>query len=155
MKPFNLEEALTGKSVLLRNGDEAYIRHFEPELMVIEESRVVGYSEGGLLLSWSPEGRYNPELRELHHWDIVGMYPEIRLINGFEVPAPETEELKYDTRYYIASLEARHFYNCATWDDHDMDKLWLERGLVFLCAKDAVANTKAMLGIDPNTGEEE
>lgn len=155
MKPFNLDEALTGKPVILRNGDEAYIRHHETELRVTAESRVVGYSEGGLLLSWCPEGRYNLELQELHHWDIVGMYPETRVINGFEVPAPETEELEYSTSYYIASSEARRFYSCETWNDHDMDKLWLERGLVFLNKEDAVANTKAMMGIDPNTGEEE
>ena len=153
MKPFNLQEALTGKPVILRNGDEAYIKHFESELMVTAESRVVGYSEGGLLLSWCPEGRYNPELQELHHWDIVGMYPETKVINGFEVSAPETEELECGTRYYVASREGRLFHFCAIWDDHDMDKLWLGRGLVFLNKEDAIANAKAILGIDPNSGD--
>ena len=63
MKPFNLEEALTGKPVILRNGDEAFVRHFESELIVAAETKVVGYSEGGLLLSWCPEGHYNPDKR--------------------------------------------------------------------------------------------
>ena len=154
MKPFNLEEALSGKPVLLRNGDKAHVRYLESELMVTTDAKVVGYSDSGLLLSWCPDGYYNPITREPYHRDIVGMYPETRLINGFEVPTPETEELEYGTRYYLASPVVKHFHSRETWDDHDVDKLWLERGLVFLCAKDADTNTKAMLGIDPHEGDE-
>lgn len=153
MKPFSLEEALAGKPVLLRNGDEAYIRHFESELKVTAEARVVGYSEGGLLLSWCPEGLYNHELREPHHWDIVGMYPETRVINGYEVPAPEAGPLEEGCTYVLAMPHAESLHMVRIWEHINIERLWLSRGLIFLRREDAIANAKAMLGIDPNTGD--
>lgn len=73
-----------------------------------------------------------------------------RTINGFEVPAPETEEPDYDTMYWLTSTVDIYFYSYVAWFGNDEDKRWLERGLVFLNKEDAAANAKAMLGIDPN-----
>lgn len=74
---------------------------------------------------------------------------ETIIINGFEVPAPETKELERGTKYYLVSLDKKLLYSYVTWDDRGRAKLWLERGLVFLNREDAIANAKAKLGIDP------
>lgn len=153
MKPFNLQEALTGKAVKLRNGEKAFVRHHETEQCIETDEVLLGYRVGVCSWSWCIDGASSPT-RDKSPFDIIGMYPETKMINGFEVPAPETEELEYDTLYYLASTEAKNFRTCAYWDDHDMDKLWLGRGLVFLNKEDAIAATKAMLGIDPNLGED-
>ena len=152
LKPFSLPEALSGKAVMLRDGGKAYVRHHETELDVPDHNKLVGYCDASWLV-WREDGDYFKKgVRS--KYDIIGMYPETRVINGFAVPAPQTEELEYGTPYYLASSEARHFHNCAIWDDHEMDKLWLERGLAFLNAEDAIATAKAMLGIDPNSKDE-
>lgn len=148
LKPFDLQAALSGKAVMLRNGDKAYVRYHETELTVEEDIRLAGFTADGSRRAWCENGDYYISDR-LCDDDIIGMYPETRVINGFEVPAPETEELEYGTSYYLASLEGRHFLSRVTWDDHEMDRLWLKRGLAFLNKEDAIATAKAMLGIDP------
>jgi hypothetical protein len=80
------------------------------------------------------------------------MYPETRIINGFEVPAPETDPLDHDATYYTPNILRSCLYDSTAWDDEDdtgSDSRWLSRGLVFLRKEDAIATAKAMLGIDP------
>ena len=44
LKPFDLQAALKGEAVMLRNGDKAYIRHHETEMPVLR-SWEVGFSD--------------------------------------------------------------------------------------------------------------
>lgn len=74
--------------------------------------------------------------------------PRTHKVNGFTVPAPETEAPQDE--YFVAASGAAEFYHNTDWTDHDLDKRRLERGLVHLTEKAAIANAKAMLGIDPN-----
>lgn len=148
LKPFNLPEALAGKAVMLRDGRKAYVRHHETEVLVEEDMRLTGLLLDGIWMAWCESGHfYGPDKTNSH--DIIGMYPETRIINGFEVPAPETEPLTYDTRYYVPLPADVEFYDVWHWTGSDFDLLLLERGLIFLSGKDAIATTQAMLGIDP------
>lgn len=72
------------------------------------------------------------------------------MVNGFEVPAPETEEPAYGCKYFTPDILCDVLlYDVNRWDGHSYDMRMLEHGLVFLNSDDAVANAKAMLGIDP------
>lgn len=75
--------------------------------------------------------------------------PPTRVINGFTVPAPETVALAKNTRYYLVAPTLLAWWCPNLWHDQRLDHLYLERGLVFLAEEHAVANAKAMVGIDP------
>lgn len=151
LKPFDLRAALSGDPVMLRNGSKAYVRHHETEIPVDEDTRLSGFISDGTPIDWCESGRHAASIaKEPTAFDIIGMYPRTRTINGFEVPAPETERLEFGTHYYLASPVHREFYRGEIWNAKAMDGYWLERGLVFLNEEDAIANAKAMLGINPN-----
>lgn len=151
LKPFDLEAALKGEPVMLRDGQKAFVRHHETELLVDYSTKMFGYTvrDGGssFLSSWDVDGRCFG--KHLAHLDIIGMYPKTRIINGFEVPAPETAKPDYGTRYFSSSLSYMDMAVFHEWNDDDFDTRMLKRGIVFLSAEDAIANAKAMLGIDP------
>ena len=158
LKPFDLQVALNGEAVMLRGGGKALVRYRETELPVAD-----GYSLWGVICGnrshsssrWCEDGSYYVGGRE-SALDIVGMWPKTRVINGFEVPAPETEELRQGVMYCISVPTNKGFYCECEWvGDLEFDFLLLERGLVFLTKEDAIANAKAMLGIDPYKEAEE
>ena len=72
-----------------------------------------------------------------------------RVVNGFTVPAPEPVALAKDTRYCLAAPALLTWWCPNLWRDQRLDHLYLERGLAFLAKEHAVANAKAMVGIDP------
>lgn len=150
LKPFDLQAALSGKTVMLRDGRKAYVRHHETELPVAENMRLIGFSVTGCRAAWCEDGSYYTGCG-ISDSDIIGMYPETRVINGFEVPAPETKKPALDTKYYTPLLTNHCFAVGRNWEDDGFDNRSLQRGLVFLSVQDAIATAKAMLGIDPNT----
>lgn len=151
MKPFNLEDALAGKAVKLRDGTKAYVRHHETEHLTEIDEVLLGYREGVCSWSWCADGESRSTGGE-SPFDIIGMYPETRIINGFEVPAPEVQAPKYDSNYYAVSVNECELYTEYFWYGDIFDFRMLERGLVFLNKEDAIATAKAMLSIDPNSG---
>ena len=151
-KPFNLKEALSGKAVVLQNGAKAYVRHLETELAVANYWQLLGYKENGDLIAWDLDGsnsfRFAGE-------EIIGMWPETRVVNGFEVPVAETQAPPVDSEYFVSSIGHRGFHMNYLWDGSTYDFSMLERGIVFLNKGDAIATAKAMLGIDPYSDEAE
>lgn len=84
------------------------------------------------------------------------MYLTTRIINGFEVPAPEENAHEKGSVYYIPVLTNKLLYERIKWDvNSTVDSRLLERGLIFLKKEDAITNAKAMMGIDPLRGDEE
>lgn len=148
LKPFDLQEALKGKPVMLRNGSKAYVRHHETEVSIVTGEVLLGYIEDIGAWYWCLEGNYNPNGFESQH-DIIGMYSKTRVVNGYIVLAPETEAPALGDVYYTAEASDEEFYLHFRWDDDSFDNRVLKRGLVFLNKEDAVANAKAMVGIDP------
>lgn len=148
LKPFDLQEALKGKPVMLRNGSKAYVRHYEAEISIVTGEVLLGYIEDIGAWYWCLEGNYNPNGFESQH-DIIGMYSRSRIINGFEVPMPEKDAPVRGVIYYTADASDKEFCLDFLWDDDSFDNRVLKRGLVFLNKEDAAANAKAMVGIDP------
>lgn len=79
--------------------------------------------------------------------------PATRTINGFEVPAPVRDGLSMaNATYCVPVINEEELYGVYDWDDDGIDERYLTRGLVFLTKEAAIANAKAMLGIDPKEG---
>lgn len=152
LKPFDLQTALAGKAVMLRGGGKAYVRHHETELDVCYSYRLLGYTDKGGCFQWCADGKYYADTEASDH-DIIGMYPETRIINGFEVPAPETEALEEGRTYFLAMPHGENLHIRTMWEHRNIERLWIARGLIFLNREDAIANAKAMLGIDPYEGD--
>jgi hypothetical protein len=154
LKPFDLQAALRGEPVMLRNGRKAFVRHHETELRVGSCGEIWGIEErtDGItaFLQWSVSGVYDMD-GVIGDLDIIGMYPtsKTHTINGFEVPAPVTREPKVGDLRFKADIYSEEFYDEDIWSGGSYGLLALKRGLVFLRKEDAIANTKAMLGIDP------
>lgn len=147
LESFNLKAALNGEPVMLRDGSKAFVRHQETETFIQGNFNLVGIKEGHQTYqTWTPEGNYDTRR---HEYDIISMYPKTRIINGFEVPAPETEEPKNGDWVFTSDIYSEEFYDEDSWRGRSYELRWLKRGLIFLNAEDAIANTKAMLGIDP------
>lgn len=149
LKPFDLQAALNGEAVMLQNGQKAYVRHHETEARIKNSCQLLGFAENKDVNFtewrwWTQEGI----CIGVDVFDIVGMWPKTRIINGFEVPAPETEVLKNYADFYIVAPADPCLYNTSTWTGLGSQRIWLARGLIFLKKEDAVTNAKAMLGID-------
>ena len=73
---FNLEKALAGQKVKLRNGETAVVLAKVPdEANVYSNTRLIGYTEPkhnkGKIVTWSLDGEYN--IGHKHRLDIFGM----------------------------------------------------------------------------------
>ena len=79
---------------------------------------------------------------------------KMHVVNGFTVPAPETEMPTEGTKYWIPDTNHPDWNWEFGWRSTTDANLWLGRGLVHLNEAAAVANAKAMCGIDPNAKEE-
>ena len=75
---------------------------------------------------------------------------KMRTVKGFYVPAPETEAPGIGTTIFIADPTQEEWHSYTSFCTALYDRLCLARGLIFLNEADAIANAKAMCGIDPN-----
>lgn len=76
--------------------------------------------------------------------------PKTIKVNGFDVPEPVRNPLNKGDMYYMPNTYSERFYRKFTWMNDMDDKRSLERNLIHMTEKAAVAHAKAMLGIDPN-----
>lgn len=84
----------------------------------------------------------------LHYPEQFSLAPRTHMVNGFEVPSPESEEPEGE--YFIPDIDHVSYCYAGVWSDHRLDEMRLERGLIHLTDEAAIANAKAMLGIDPS-----
>lgn len=75
--------------------------------------------------------------------------PRTHVVNGFTVPAPESEAPEDGDQYYYASPAYENWHDDHTWENDKFDNRLLVRGGVFLTPEAAIANAKAMRSIDP------
>jgi hypothetical protein len=73
MKPFSLEEFMSGKAALTRAGHTATFVHYNPDALL--EHRVVGYVNGEVL-SWRENGNYFQSENNSHN-DLTHMAPDV------------------------------------------------------------------------------
>lgn len=153
LKPLDLEAALKGEPVMLRDGTKAFIRHRETEFNIPYPLIGVVCKGQRRVFSWTLEGLHVTDCQA--GYDIIGMWPKTRIINGFEVPEPVREEPKMGDSYFRASFLSEDFHEKYHWIMDSYDFRLLERGLVFLNAEYAIATAKAILGINPYEDSEE
>lgn len=91
MKPFDLQEALNGVSVQLRNGQKAYVVGLSKVGTEDGNSYIVGEYERNLC-NWSKDGKY--WLNRESEWDIVGMWEEPKLTSEQVLEKAYQEDLK-------------------------------------------------------------
>lgn len=75
--------------------------------------------------------------------------PRTHVVNGFTVPEPEDDFLTDPDLYYVADVTSEYWAFGKNWRGTDRDQMLVIRGLVHLTKEAAIANAKAMLGIDP------
>lgn len=148
--PFNLEKALAGEPVVTRGGQEV------TQLTAFETNSIYKLAGvvGGELYRFTEEGVYI--VNQVTNLDLV-MKVKTHTVNGFEVPAPVTnpENMKVGVTYYGADNTDLDWYFETTWANDAKDKAWLARNLVFMNKEDAIANAKAMSGVNPYGGCDE
>jgi len=96
-------------------------------------------------IGWVEAGN-SPKFSGLLIWRIA---KKTKTINGFEVPAPESEAPESGKNYFVPDLYQEDWYTGFIWWGGNFDNLWLDRELIFLNKEDAIATAKAMRGIDP------
>lgn len=77
--------------------------------------------------------------------------PRTRVVNGFTVPAPIQEMPKMGDMYFWAITEETAWFGIHEWRNDEGDNLWFSRGLLFSNKEAAIANAKAMCGINPES----
>lgn len=151
MKPFNLEEALSGKPVRLRCGNKAFILH-KLENPEHKSKQLIGYVCSGdseIPMYWSIEGKIG--LKEVNYiYDVIGMWEEPkpkRFINGIEVPEPVSlDDLRDGVRYWYVDLCNLDNIDCDTfYKVSTVDKKLISQGFVFKSKEDAEIAAKALL----------
>jgi hypothetical protein len=91
MKPFDLQEALNGAPVKLRNGQKAYVVGLSKLGTEDGNSYIVGEYERNLC-NWSKDGKY--WLKRESEFDIVGMLEEPELTSEQVLEKAYQEDLK-------------------------------------------------------------
>ncbi|KGQ27273.1 hypothetical protein P9057_11695 [Gallibacterium anatis] len=162
MKPFNLEEALSGKPVKLRNGNKAFIKyvHTEDEIKLFN----IRFPLGGYAIErdgtsgklycypyfWKIDGRFSDYDEGFSVFDIVEMWEDPkpkRYVNGIEVSEPVTfNTVIFGQAYWYPLLDSENLVERdILYDDDDRDKKLIRRGLVFKTQYEALKMAKALL----------
>lgn len=106
MKPFDLEKALAGEPVKLRNGYKAYIKYnLEGEPCFDSNFPLQGYfiNNGVVIFSWSLKGEATSIVG--NDLDIVGMWEEPRPRVQLDLPCPLKTAQIGQTVYYQIGKE--------------------------------------------------
>ncbi|HDR1050771.1 pyruvate kinase [Pasteurella multocida] len=146
MKPFNLEKALAGEPVVLRNGDKAFVK-FVLENPVREECAMIGYviDDRGRdsLIGWYKNGLYASCGGD--GLDIVGMYEEPRPTVTLTLPCP-LKSVTVGQRVFYLDLNKQCERICAFLFQKDSTYHFnlLKNGGIFSTEEDAQAWLDAM-----------
>lgn len=149
MEKFDLERALAGEPVKLKNGRKAYIlgKVKDPNVKYCLIGYIAGSGANTTPESWDLTGGagINFAYRDIC---IVGMWEEPkRFINGIEVPAPITEETWKDGEEYwhVDFGEYDCVDNSVFFKNSDYDAKVVSQGLVFETEEGAKAMAKALM----------
>lgn len=152
MKPFNLEKALAGEPVKLRNGYKAFVLK-KLDNPVYGNPILIGYYINKFqrenTIDWSVSGSYFEDCEE-DMLDIVGMWEDLKptiKIGGIDVPEPEREPCKNGEVYYIPALQWSDLVAGYAWDGGGCDIRYLKRGLVHKTEEAAQQHARALLAL--------
>ena len=153
MKPFDLEAALEGAPVVLRNGCKAYILADTARLNNFKSIYRDGYTlvvivDGCGIIMYMRDGSYdkkpdNPK-------NIIGMWsdpPKTIRIGEYDVPEPVREPLEDDKEYWGVEPTSKALAWKYTWNNAFFCNLMFRRGLIHLTKEAAVIHAKALLSL--------
>ncbi|AFF23306.1 pyruvate kinase [Pasteurella multocida] len=146
MKEFDLEKALAGEPVVLRNGDKAFVK-FVLENPLFEDDQVVGFhidSEGKEeVTSWGNNGVHIPNTNSIY--DIIGMWEEPRPTVTLTLPCP-LKSVTVGQRVFYLDLNKQCERICAFLFQKDSTYHFnlLKNGGIFSTEEDAQAWFDAM-----------
>lgn len=163
MKPFDLESALKGEPVKLKNGNKAFIKlDLSDEVEKLHKSFIGMLDLHGYYIQYNnivPCKWYSTSLKsfEIHsELDIVGMWEDPkpkRYINGIGVPEPLKEnEIKNGEYYwYISLMHADNYIKGEIDKQVGVFQNLIRKGLVFKTKEDAKAMAKALFNYKVET----
>ncbi|MBE2895586.1 hypothetical protein HPC38_01680 [Pasteurellaceae bacterium HPA106] len=143
----DLEKALAGEPVKLKNGDKAFVKYVIPE-QYKTSAPLRGFivaDHSVLSAEWLLNGK---DKGGFSGFDIVGMWEEPnRIINDVGVPPCVTEETWADDKtYYLVNLLGDCCYCCGLLKKNCRDdEAIVQRGLAFETKAGAQAMAKALL----------
>ncbi|MDY0669214.1 pyruvate kinase [Pasteurella multocida] len=146
MKEFDLEKALAGEPVVLRNGDKAFVK-FVLENPLFEDDQVMGFhidSEGKEeVTSWGNNGVHIPNTNSIY--DIIGMWEEPRPTVTLTLPCP-LKSVTVGQRVFYLDLNKQCERICAFLFQKDSTYHFnlLKNGGIFSTEEDAQAWFDAM-----------
>ena len=156
MKPFDLNDALSGKPVKLRNGSKAYVTGIVPNAIktdyVLRGVTVKKDRSGDLVVSstasWTIKGRASLFIDE-HQFDIIGMCEEeepikYRHINGKKFPEPSNIPPKIGEAYFMVNIEYGATVLKFCWEDSSADNDRLKMGIIHTTKEAAQAHADAI-----------
>ncbi|HDR1241608.1 TPA: pyruvate kinase [Pasteurella multocida] len=146
MKKFDLEKALAGKPVVLRNGNKAFVK-FVLENPLYEDNQVVGFhiddegNEEGI--NWRKDGIHIPNVNSMY--DIIGMWEEPRPTVTLTLPCP-LKAVTVGQRVFYLDLNKQHEQVCSFLFQTDSTYHFnlLKNGGIFSTEEDAQAWLDAM-----------
>lgn len=136
MKPFDLQEALNGAPVQLRNGQKAYVVGLSKLGAEDGNSYIVG-EYGRNLCNWSKDGKY--WLRRESGLDIVGMYEESELTSEqvLEKAYQEGLMVRFDDGFEYPVIGKARGGSYLLGDEHNTYIMWCEDfGKPEICRED-------------------
>ncbi|GJH43123.1 pyruvate kinase [Pasteurella canis] len=155
MKAFDLEKALAGEPVVLRNGYKAFIAKSIPTEHVKKEGELIGYlvedSKFHSCATWTKDGKYNPCFSS-HIYDIIGMWEDPRPTVTLTLPCP-LKELEEGQKFWRITMNsdplgiawAKVDVGMSVFDKENVYHLaLLDAGLAFKSEEDAQAWFDAM-----------
>ncbi|MGC6247213.1 pyruvate kinase [Bisgaard Taxon 45] len=146
MKEFDLEKALAGEPVVLRNGNKAFVK-FVLENPLYEDNQVVGFhidDEGNEeCINWRKDGIHIPNVNSMY--DIIGMWEEPRPTVTLTLPCP-LKAVTAGQRVFYLDLNKQNEQVCSFLFQTDSTYHFnlLENGGIFSTEEDAQAWLDAM-----------
>ena len=128
---------MTGKEVLRAIADGADVSEFEVFSVVADSWQKIG-SDYVQLVMFTGELQFRRK-------------PRTRVVNGFTVPAPIDKPLCDAATYFLAKPLSEDWFDEYEWNGSYIDRIWFSRGLLFSTKEAAIANAKAMCGINPES----
>ncbi|HHT7889605.1 pyruvate kinase [Pasteurella multocida] len=149
MKPFNLEKALAGEPVVLRDGSKAFVKFEVPkELRENNFADIVGFRIRGnefIVKEWDIDGVARSSCG---YEDIVGMYEEPRPTVTLTLPCPLKDVAVGDDIYILSGYryENNGVPEILVRKHNNSTEIWsaINFGLAFKTKEDAQAWLDAM-----------
>ena len=119
---FELQKALAGQPVVLRNGAKAYVRHHETELSPsypLQGNMKYRFNHHPVV--WTKAGRNYSEPAAVSDYDIVGMWIEPAVFNHWDALDPKWKFIAADEDGSICVFTAKPDKDVTFWSSSEGD----------------------------------